>query len=74
MTMATNLGIDERLLNEAQKLGGLRTKKATVNEALRKYIQHLRQVRALKLCGKFDWDPDFDYKRERRRKRGGADG
>ena len=72
--MATNLGIDDKLLNEAQKLGGQQTKKATVNEALRKYIQHLRQLKAIEMFGKFDWDPDYDYKRERRRKRGGADG
>jgi Arc/MetJ family transcription regulator len=72
--MATNLGIDEKLLNEAQKLGGLKTKKATVDEALRNYIQHLRQLKAMEKFGQFDWDPDYDYKRERRRKRGGAEG
>jgi Arc/MetJ family transcription regulator len=72
IAMATNLGIDEDLLNEAKKLGGLKTKKATVNEALRKYIHHLRQLKALEKFGKFDWDPNYDYKRERRRKRGGA--
>lgn len=72
--MATNLGIDEKLLNEAQKLGGLKTKKATVDEALRNYIQHIQQLRAMEKFGQFDWDPDYDYKRERRRKRGGAKG
>jgi Arc/MetJ family transcription regulator len=72
--MATNLGIDEKLLNEAQKLGGQATKKATVNEALRRYIQYLQQLQALELAGQFEWDPEYDYKRERRRKRGGADG
>jgi Arc/MetJ family transcription regulator len=70
--MATNLGIDEELLNEAQSLGGQPTKKATVNDALRNYIQHLRQLQAIEMFGKFDWDPDYDYKRERLRKRGGA--
>jgi Arc/MetJ family transcription regulator len=71
--MATNLGIDEKLLNEAQKLGGQKTKKATVNDALRKYIQHLRQLKAMEMFGQFDWDPEYDYKAERRRKRGGAE-
>jgi hypothetical protein len=28
--VATNLAIDDRLLNEARKIGGHRTKKATV--------------------------------------------
>jgi hypothetical protein len=68
--MATNLGIDEKLLNQAQKLGGQATKKATVNEALRRYIEHLRQLKAIDSFGKFDWDPEFDYKRARR---GGSD-
>jgi hypothetical protein len=70
--MATNLGIDEKLLIQAQKLGGQATKKATVNEALRNYIQHLQQLKAIESFGKFDWDPTYDYKRERRRRRGGA--
>lgn len=63
--MATNLGIDEKLLNQAQKLGGQTTKKATVNEALRRYIEHLRQLKAIESFGKFDWDPEYDYKRSR---------
>jgi len=32
--MATNLAIDDRLIEEARKAGGHRTKKATVTEAL----------------------------------------
>ena len=72
--MATNLGIDEKLLNQAQELSGQATKKATVNEALRRYIQHLQQLKAIEMFGKFDWNPKYDYKRERRRKRGGAAG
>ena len=72
--MATNLGIDEKLLAEAQKVGGEKTKKSTVNTALREYIQRRRQLKAIDLFGTIDFDPDYDYKRERRRKRGGADG
>ena len=49
--MPTNLGIDEKLLNEALRVGGLRTKKATVNEALREYIAHRKRVQGLKLFG-----------------------
>lgn len=36
--MPTNLSIDDDLLNEARVLGGHRTKKDTVNEALREYV------------------------------------
>ena len=68
------LDIDKDLLAEAQELGGHKTKTETVNAALREYIERHRQLKAMELCGQFDWDPDYDYKRERRRKRGGTDG
>jgi Arc/MetJ family transcription regulator len=70
--MATNLGIDGKLLAVAQKIGGEKTKKATVNEALREYIQRRRQLKAIELFGTIDFDPTYNYKRERRRKRGRA--
>jgi hypothetical protein len=41
--MAT-LAIDDRLLEEAQRLGEQRTKQATVTEALQEYIQRRRQA------------------------------
>ena len=72
--MATNLGIDDTLLAEALKVGGEKTKKATVNVALREYIQRRRRLKAIELFGTIDFDPTYDYKRERRRKRGGAKG
>ena len=65
--MATNLAIDDRLLEEAQKIGGHRTKKATVTEALEEYIRHRKQARIVELFGKVDLDPKFDYKKQRRR-------
>jgi hypothetical protein len=67
--MPTNLAIDDRLLLEAQKVGGHRTKRETVTAALREYIQHRRQLEILELFGKIDYDPNYDYKRERRAKR-----
>jgi Arc/MetJ family transcription regulator len=65
--MPTNLAIDDVLLAEAQKAGGHRTKKDTVNEALREYIQRRRQARVVDLFGKVEFDPSFDYKKQRRR-------
>lgn len=64
--MATNLAIDESLLTEALQLGGLRTKKATVNEALKEYVERRRQMKILDLFGQVDYDPDYDYKAQRR--------
>lgn len=65
--MATNLAIDDRLLDEARQAGGHRTKKATVTEALEEYVRRRRQSKILKLFGKIDFEPDYDYKNQRRR-------
>jgi Arc/MetJ family transcription regulator len=66
--MPTNLLIDDRLLGEALAIGGHKTKRETVNEALREYIQRRRQAELLNLFGKVDFDPAYDYKRQRKRK------
>lgn len=52
--MATNLQIDPELLEQALKVGGHRTKRETVNEALREYIQHREQLKILDLFGTVD--------------------
>ena len=41
--MPTNLAIDENLLSEALKVGGFKTKKNTVNEALKEFIRRRKQ-------------------------------
>lgn len=65
--MATNLGIDPDLLEQALAVSGEKTKKATVNRALREFIARRGQERLLGLFGTLDWDDDYDYKRERTR-------
>ncbi len=65
--MATNLAIDPELLNRALKVGGEKTKKATVNRALQEFIARREQERLLDLFGKLYWDESFDYKRDRSR-------
>jgi Arc/MetJ family transcription regulator len=65
--MATNLQIDDRLITKAAKLGGHRTKKAAVTQALVEYIQHLEQDKVTSLFGAVDYDPSYDYKKQRSR-------
>lgn len=65
--MATNLAIDDRLIVEAQAIGGAKTKKAVVTEALEEYIQRRKQVQITSLFGKIDYDTDYDYKKTRSR-------
>jgi Arc/MetJ family transcription regulator len=64
--MSTNLAIDDALILEAQKAGGHATKKAAVSQALLEYIQRRKQLEVLALFGTVDYDPDFDYKQQRR--------
>jgi Arc/MetJ family transcription regulator len=66
--MATNLAIDDALLEEARRVGGLKTKRATVTQALNEYIQRRKQQRVVELFGKVDVDPKYDYKVQRRRR------
>lgn len=65
--MATNLAIDPALLDEALRVGGHRTKKATVTEALEEYIRRRRQREILDLFGSIEYDADYDYKKQRSR-------
>ena len=65
--MATNLAIDETLLNTAQKISGLKTKKETVNTALREFIQRRKVDDLVALFGEIPYDADYDYKRSRNR-------
>ncbi len=65
--MATNLAIDDALIEEAKKVGGHRTKKDTVTQALLEYIQRRKQTEIIELFGKVDFDPEYDYKVQRQR-------
>lgn len=63
--MATNLAIDDHLIEEARRIGRHKTKKAAVAEALEEYIQRRRQRQILELFHALDYDPDYDYKHQR---------
>jgi hypothetical protein len=67
--MPTNLAIDDRLIEEAQKLGRHRTKKETVTAALDEYILRRKQQSILPLFGTIEYEEHYDYKQERSRKR-----
>ena len=66
--MPTNLALDDRLIEEARRTGRHKTKKAAVTAALEEYIKHRKQLRILSLFGTIDYDPNYDYKAERRRR------
>ena len=66
--MASNLALDQQLLEEALKIGGKATKTETVTEALQEYIGRRKQARIAELFGTIDYDPKYDYKQQRRRR------
>lgn len=61
--MRTNIELDDDLLAEAMQATGLPTKRATVEEALRKLVQQHRQRQALKELDGLGWDGDLDAMR-----------
>jgi hypothetical protein len=63
--MATNLAIDDKLIEAARTLGGQKTKKAVVTHALLEYIQKRQQLQTVALFGSIDYDADYDYKAQR---------
>jgi len=66
--MATNLSLDPKLIEQAVKVSGERTKKAAVTRALEEFIARRKQKHLLDLMGKLEWDADFDYKADRSRR------
>ena len=63
--MAVFINIDEKLIEEAQRLGGHKTKQATVNEALQEYICRRSRLEVLNEFGTFEFDEEYDYKSNR---------
>jgi len=66
--MPTNLAIDDDLLSRAQRIGGLKTKRETVNRALQEFIDRRRQRHILRNLGTVSFREDWDYKRGRARR------
>ena len=65
--MPTNLAIDDSLIREAVRIGHHKTKKDAVTIALSEYIQRRKQQEIVSLFGDVDYDPSYDYKKQRNR-------
>ena len=71
--MRTNIDIDDDLLTEAMAAAGLTTKKATVEEALRRLVQRHQRRDALSDMTGLGWDGDLAAAREGRQRGKGDD-
>jgi Arc/MetJ family transcription regulator len=64
--MRTNIDIDDNLMEEAQRLSGLKTKRAVIDAALRMFVRVKHQTDILSLAGKVRWEGNLDEMREGR--------
>ena len=65
--MTANLALDDKLIEEAVTLGNHKTKTAAVTTALLEYVQKHKQMEIINHFGTVDFDPDYDYKTQRKR-------
>ena len=63
--MATNLKLDEKMVEEAVRLGNFKTKQQALNVALAEFVARRNRLRILELGGKIEFRPDWDYKKMR---------
>jgi Arc/MetJ family transcription regulator len=68
MHMATNVEIDPALIQQALLLGGKRTKREVIEEALHEYVSRREQQRILNMFGTVDYEEGYDYKKQRARR------
>jgi Arc/MetJ family transcription regulator len=61
--MRTNMDIDDRLMREAMRTSGARTKRAVVEEALRLLVRTKGQGGIRRLRGKVAWEGDLNVSR-----------
>ena len=66
--MRTNIDIDDRLLSEAMRASGCRTKRATVEEGLRLLARKKAYRAILALRGKVHWEGDPGVLRRTKRR------
>jgi len=61
--MATNLTLDDKLIDEVLRIGKYKTKKEAVTAALKEYIITRKQKKIKNLFGLIEYDSDYNYKK-----------
>jgi len=62
----TNVVLNDELVEECQKLTGIKTRRALIDHALREVLRHGRQRRLLELKGAVDWEGNLAAWRQAR--------
>lgn len=58
--MRTNVVLDDKLVKEAMKLTGKRTKRELIDYALQELVRRQKRLALLDLRGKLKWEGDLD--------------
>lgn len=66
--MATNLALDDKLIEAARRVGKHKTKREAVTAALEEYIKHRQRLAVIALAGQVEFDRRYDHKVERSRR------
>jgi len=66
--MPTNLDLDDKLIDQACRVGNHATKKEAVTAALQEYIRRRKSRELLDLFNQIDYWPDYDHKALRRKR------
>ena len=60
--LRTNIELDPDLVREGQELGGIKTKRALIHQALLEFVAHRKRLNLRELEGSNLLDPDYDHK------------
>ena len=63
--MRTNIVLDDKLVEEAMKLSGAKSKKDVVSKALQEFVKTRKRLNLLDIDGKIEFEKNYDYKRMR---------
>lgn len=63
--MPTVAKLNDKLIDEAVKLGGFKSKHEAVNSALTEFVQRRNRLQLLELEGQVEFHADWDYKKLR---------
>jgi len=66
--VATNLALDDGLIEEAKAVGGHKTKREAVTKALQEYVKARKRLGVFDWVGRVDYFDDYDHKPLRTRK------